>query len=366
MSSLTKYPVLGYPLTPHIHGPSVSMVDFHVKGLNKVKAKGRVYYYHRATGKRIRADFGTSAFLAEIEQIVARQQGCLGDRIAYPSGTLGALVAAYRGSPEFAGLAPRTRADYQAVLDYLKPIDAELLSTLTKSDVIAIRDAAFAARKRRFANYVVSVLSLMLNWGLVRALAPMNPAGDVPKIRRPRGLPKANRRWTREELDVVLSAAPPELQLPIALAVCTGMREGDVLVFPWSGYERGVVTRRAAKTGYSIEIPAHPVLRGLLDAAPRCSPVVVVGARGRPFTLNGFRARFFKLIRALQAEGRVQPGLTFHGLRTTTATLLAEAGCDTQTIMAITGHTTEAMVAHYTREASRKGRAKAAIRRLKL
>jgi hypothetical protein len=44
--------------------------------------------------------------------------------------------------------------------------------------------------------------------------------------------------------------------------------------------------------------------------------------------------------------------------------MLAEAGCDTQTIMAITGHTTEAMVAHYRREADKKQRAKAAIRKL--
>jgi hypothetical protein len=34
--------------------------------------------------------------------------------------------------------------------------------------------------------------------------------------------------------------------------------------------------------------------------------------------------------------------------------------------MAITGHTTEAMVAHYRREASQKGRAKAAMRKLRL
>jgi integrase len=93
---------------------------------------------------------------------------------------------------------------------------------------------------------------------------------------------------------------------------------------------------------------------------------VIVGARGRPFTNDGFRARFFKLVRKLRTEGRVGKGLTFHGLRTTTATLLAEAGCDAQTIMAITGHTTEAMVAHYTREASRKRRAKRAIRKLDL
>jgi integrase len=111
-------------------------------------------------------------------------------------------------------------------------------------------------------------------------------------------------------------------------------------------------------------MPAHPMLRALLDQAPRHSPLVVVGARGEPYTGSRFRARFGKLIRQLREAERVAPGLTFHGLRVTTATMLAEAGCDTQTIMAITGHTTEAMVAHYRREADQKQRAKTAIRRL--
>lgn len=82
------------------------------------------------------------------------------------------------------------------------------------------------------------------------------------------------------------------------------------------------------------------MLRELLDAAPRRSPIIVVGARGNPFTESGFRARVFKLIRELRDAGRVAPGMTIHGLRTTTATMLAEAGADTQTIMAITGHIT--------------------------
>lgn len=91
---------------------------------------------------------------------------------------------------------------------------------------------------------------------------------------------------------------------------------------------------------------------------------IVVGQRGEPFTESGFRARFFKVIRQLVAEGKVQPGLTFHGLRHTAATKLADAGCDTRDIMAITGHETEAMVARYTRSADQKRRAPAAIMKL--
>jgi hypothetical protein len=44
--------------------------------------------------------------------------------------------------------------------------------------------------------------------------------------------------------------------------------------------------------------------------------------------------------------------------------MLAEAGCDTQTIMAITGHKTEAMLRAYTEEADTKGRAVMAIAKL--
>jgi len=338
------------------------MVEITVKGINKVKAKGRTYYYHRVTGTRIRAEFGTPAFLTEVEQLTGRTSS----GVQTSRGTLGALIEGYRKSPEFTQLAARTRADYQKVFDYLQPLAGDALNEFDKRAIIEIRDAAFAKRKRRFANYTVAVLSLLFNWGVRRGLCESNPVRDTPKLRRPRSLPKANRRWTREELQIVLAAAPRELKLAIALAVCTGMREADVLRFPWSGYKDGYVTTRALKTGAPIEMPAHPLLRELADAAPRTSPVMVVGAKGQPFTGSGLRQRFFGLVRDLREKGLVGEGLTFHGLRTTCATLLAEAGCDTQTIMAITGHTTEAMVAHYTRDASRKGRAKAAIEKLEI
>src|SRR5262249_29118966 len=141
-------------------------------------------------------------------------------------GTLGALIAAYRASPEFELLAPRTRADYQKVFDYVKPLAGDPLLKITPNYVRDVRDAAFRKHKRRFANYVVQVLRLLFAWGHGR-FVDKNQA-VVPKLRRPRGAPKANRRWTRDELAIVLGAAPPELRLPIALAVCTGMRESDV------------------------------------------------------------------------------------------------------------------------------------------
>jgi len=57
-------------------------------------------------------------------------------------------------------------------------------------------------------------------------------------------------------------------------------------------------------------------------------------------------------------------GIAFHGLRTTVSVKLAEAGADTQTIMAVTGHQTESMMKKYTEEAKRRKNAKAGIRLL--
>jgi integrase len=56
--------------------------------------------------------------------------------------------------------------------------------------------------------------------------------------------------------------------------------------------------------------------------------------------------------------------LHFHGLRHTTATALAEAGCTPFEIMAITGHQTEQMVKLYTKKVEQKRLATSAVRKL--
>ncbi len=57
-------------------------------------------------------------------------------------------------------------------------------------------------------------------------------------------------------------------------------------------------------------------------------------------------------------------GLTFHGLRYTAATKLAEAGCSLKEIAAITGHRSLAMLEKYSRGADQKKLAGAAMLRL--
>src|SRR4051794_27719002 len=106
-------------------------MEIKVPGVKVYRSRGKLYIYHRKTGRRVRSHPGTAAFLAEIER--------LDSGAAQPEprpGTLGALIEAYRRSPEFAELAPRTRSDYQKIFDYLQPLDGDLLADINSAYVI--------------------------------------------------------------------------------------------------------------------------------------------------------------------------------------------------------------------------------------
>jgi integrase len=210
------------------------------------------------------------------------------------------------------------------------------------------------------------VLSLLFNWGRLRGLMQTNPAEGVPRIRRPKDAPEANRPWTVDELKTVVAVAPPELRLAIEIAVWCGLRKGDVICLPWSAYDGQAIEAKQGKTGRKKWVPVAERLRTLLDgaAAKKTSPIIVVGARGKPFTPSGFRARFFALIRRLESKGKVGAGLTFHGLRHTLGSWLAESGAETRTIRDFLGHETEAMALHYSRRADSRKRVTAAVRQL--
>lgn len=124
-----------------------------MRGVKCVTSRaGRTYYYHRRTGRRINSEPGTAAFLAEIEVL----NGIASPERTYPKGSLGALIAAYRASPEFRDLAPCTRSDYQRIFDYLQPMDRFLLTLFDGPGfTISLRDKAYKAHKRRFANYLI-------------------------------------------------------------------------------------------------------------------------------------------------------------------------------------------------------------------
>lgn len=330
-------------------------------GVKRVRSKGRVYYYHRRTMTRLAGEPGSTVFM---DALAIAERGSTAPPPA--PGTLDALIAAYRAAPEFTGLAVRTRADYQKVFDYLKPLGPLALGEIDRGYLYEVRDRAFAKKKRRFANYVLQVLSRLFNWGKSRELVEDNPAADVDNIRRPRDARAVNRRWTDAEFKTVMAEASEGMRIAVGIGGYLGFREGDAITVAWSRYDGIAFEVNQGKTGAPLWVPVHHEFKALLDAwkAKRSSPIIVVGVKGRPYTQTGFQTMFFGLLRRLKSEGKIGEGLSFHGLRHTVGNRLAEAGCDTRTIAAMLGQETTAMAEHYSRAANRKHLVRAAVTKL--
>ncbi len=334
-----------------------------IRGVQTIRRryKGRLYeyHYHRKTGTRLQAPFGSGEFFAEL---TALERSTRATPQPAKAGTLGGLIMAYRQSPEYRRLAERTRHDYELVFDYLKPLDARPLIQLDSAGVIRIRDRTLELKKRRFANHTLQVLATILNWGRPRNLAPAtNPAAGIPKVPRPRELPPANRPWSYEETKAALDAATGGLRVAIALAVFTGMRGGDIVSVTWAAYDGQNLEWQQRKTGDPVWLPALPELKAILDSAPRTATTIATKQDGTPATEAGLRKAFRTLVLRLLSDRKVEPGLTLHGCRHSLGKDLADLGADPRMIQAVLGQRSMSASLHYSERADRRRAASASV-----
>jgi len=78
-----------------------------------------------------------------------------------------------------------------------------------------------------------------------------------------------------------------------------------------------------------------------LKNAPKHDAITLcANSDGKPWTVSGFRASWRKVRLKLEAEQRVNSGLTLYGLRHTVAVILRECGYDERTIADALGQKT--------------------------
>ncbi len=162
----------------------------------------------------------------------------------------------------------------------------------------------------------------------------------------------------------MLTEVPYQLRLPIALAMFTGLRKGDVLSLYKSAIRAGQIWRKTEKTYQEVSIPVHPDLARLLQEAPTHDAVTMTATtHGTSWTVSGFNSTFIKAIAKLEREGKVGAGLTFHGLRHTVGTLLVEAGINLDTVRRWLGQKTLAMAIHYSETADTSKQMRGAMKK---
>jgi hypothetical protein len=331
------------------------MTVIRVKGFQIFKDRhGTWRCYHRKTRARIdlrKAPLGSAEFFAECDRITA-----LIAKKAEQPGTLGKLIALYRDSDDFRGLAPLTKKTYQRHFDYLKPIADTPLARFDKPLVVKIRDKA-RSKGWKFANDVRVRLSGLFAWGAERGHIKSNVAADIRDIRRPRSLPDANRPWTDAERHAVLDAVPGHMKPAIALMMFTGMAPMDVLELPRGVYRDGEIVTKRSKTGTDVfwPVPA-PLVEILANAPEHGAKTLCANYYGDPWTMDGFRASWRRVRIKLEKEGRIGKGLTLYGLRHTVAVILREMGHHDRAIAGALGQETTDMVRRYTKGADMRRR----------
>lgn len=281
-----------------------------------------------------------------------------------PIHTLGGLIASYKRSPEFAALAADTVKSYQRAFDVLADVADSRVELFDAAAILTIRDGLFRKRGRWLANMVVSVLSVVLGWGVPRSYVQLNAAAGVPKIRRDRKRGVANPSWTTGEVAVALERATGGLRKGIALAYYAGLRLKDVVEVKTEERHAGMIERTSSKPGVSITVFEAKRLSNILDEKPEGQTYIVETLRGKPFTRDGFQSLFHKLKKALVEEGKLRPGRTFHGLRKSLGKAAAEAGFSENDIAGALGQTSPASARPYTIEARQREAARKVTRAL--
>ncbi len=336
------------------------MTRVRVKGIQRFKHKqsGIWYTYHRKTGTRILAEFGTAQFFEELAGVERRVK-----RVEARPGSLGMVIEQYKRSSAWAMLAQATRTSYQRAFEVLKPLVDMPLAEIDRPFIVSLREEKiFPKRGRWMANYVVTVLSLLFEHAIDRGWMKSNPADGIKRIKRDKKIARANRPWSEDECRIVLEKAPPHLKVPIALAMCGGFRKGDVLTVTRAAIRDGTISVTTSKRKVPVVVPIHPVLADALATAPQSSALqLAVTSNGRPWTESGFNSSFGKFVKGLQGQGLVGPGLTMHGLRHTLGTRLREVTSDLDLIRRILGQQTLSMAQHYSETADTSRQARKAL-----
>jgi integrase len=277
------------------------------------------------------------------------------DKIAGPiPDSLGALLAAYRRSPEYSHLASNTVQSYRCYLRHLEELADQPVTAIRRRTLLHLRDALAAESGNGAANVFIRTCSALFKWARDREWIEHSPAERVPAL--PGGHWAA---WTAEEADRAIRLLPEPLARVVILARYTGQRRGDLCAMMWSAFDGTRIKVRQQKTKAELTIPCHHALRAALTEwrGKATSTHILVSTVGRPWVpmyLTHEMARVLPMI-GLRDE------LNVHGLRKLAAAELAEAGCTEKQIASITGHRSLAMIKLYTESAEQKRLADAAI-----
>jgi integrase len=247
--------------------------------------------------------------------------------------TFHSFIAGYKASQDFLGLSPRSQSDYFKQIKKIETKFGDLPLAALDDPRVTLefrqwRDSM--AKSPRQADYGWTILMRLLSWAGANGLTTYRPPERIERLYH---ADHSEKIWEEHHIAAFMAVASESLQQrALVLALETGQRQGDVLTLPWSAYDGQWIRLRQAKGGRRVNVPVTRRLRAVLETTKRTSTVILTNKRGMAWAPNAFRKAWGDACRKANIIG-----LTFHDLRGTAVTRLAEAGCSDAEIASITG-----------------------------
>ncbi len=314
-------------------------------------------------GRALRADDGQwlspEAARAEAVRLNAEAARRIAEGKRAPRGPrrhprcMDALWETYRASPRLAKKADATRRDYamkaRVILDRFGEVP---VAALEKAHLYSWWEELHAERGHAMANGILAVCRLLLSYAVLKGWRRDNPAREL-------GIETVPPRlviWLPAECEAFVATAErmglTEVADAFVLGLHTSQRLSDVLALVEDRVHNGRVRLRQAKTGAHVTVPLTDLLATRLEAARRrrtAGPVVEINPRypivcradGRVHDGSSYNKAFRAVRARIAADFPDVATRQFRDLRDTAVTRLAEAGCTSAEIGAITGHSQE-------------------------
>jgi integrase len=260
-----------------------------------------------------------------------------------------------------------TQERYAHVVEvFLKNLGKKSAMLLSK---VSHRDAQDFIKSREALNLAsktirtdVKILSSVFNLARRLGFADHNPFEKALAIKPINVVSSKRIEFTPEQVTKIFTAAKGEWKTVILFGYFTGARLSDCASMQWKNinFNRGVIDYIESKRKKRVVIPIVPEFEEYLQAiasTDSTNPFITPSlankeTRGK----SGLSESFKKIMVEAGVDPLTEKGqgkrnfskLSFHSLRHTTNTLLANNGIDQETRMALIGQTTKTVNSDYT------------------
>jgi integrase len=233
------------------------------------------------------------------------------------------------------------------------------LAHITSKDILAYRNSILEAGKSaRTANLSVKVVSAGFNAALRQKHISSNPCTALESLDVET---EEKGTFSPAQISKLLKAAEGDWRGAILLGYYTGARLGDVANMRWNAVDldKRLIRFTPSKTKKPVTVPLHDDLRRELLKNPGIGKAFLFpslagkGTGGR----HGLSGRFMAIMEKAGIEGkttrpatggRALSNLSFHSLRHSFNSAMANAGVSQEIRQKLTGHVSAEVNAHYT------------------